>query len=63
MIANVWHALNLVIILLLGYYCVYREAQFRCKLDNEHFIVDVSHSNIPIYQIILCYVPTRLDLC
>ena len=32
MIANVWHVINLVIILLFGYYCVYREALFRCKL-------------------------------
>ena len=34
MIANVWHVLNLVIILLFGYYCVYREAPFRCKLKR-----------------------------
>ena len=34
MIANVWYVLNLVIILLFGYYCVYREVPFRCKLKR-----------------------------
>ena len=34
MIANVWHVLNLLIILLFGYYWVYREVPFRCKLKR-----------------------------